>query len=770
MSAMHRHVAALIVAWLVASLLAPAAVAQAPAEGRVITPRGEYRDLSQALAQAEAGDEIHVYGGIYRGPVVIDRSVTLIGHDWPVIEGGGVGSVVKIVAPDVRLRGFLVRGSGDSLAQENSGIAVEAPRAAIEGNRLEDTLFGIYLRKAPQSVVRDNVIVGKDLPVPRRGDAIRVWYSNDVQIVGNDVSAGRDVVLWYSEHLLVRGNRIVQGRYGLHFMYCDDALVEGNDLSGNSVGAFLMYSRRLHLRGNRIAHNRGPSGYGIGLKDVDDALVEGNLFWDNRVGAFLDNSPREEASVGRFTGNVFLYNDIGVLFMPSVRRNIFIENSFVDNQEQVAIAGGGQLTGEVWSREGRGNYWSDYVGFDLDGDGVGDLPYRSDRLFDSLIDRHPALRLFTYSPAAQAIELAARALPLVRPQPKLIDEAPLVDPVGGAAAWAWIPTPSARGLWLSVGLMLGSAAALAALYVALGRWEGATLMEREARSETIMIRVRELTKRYGAVAALEGLSFDVGSGEAVALWGPNGAGKTTAIRCILGVVPFEGQVEVCGHDVRLRGRLARQQIGFVPQDLSFHDGLSVLETLRLYARLRGVPRERVTEVASALGVLDWLHRPVQELSGGMRQRVALAVALLSDPPLLVLDEPTANLDAEAREQFLELLLSLREQGKTLLFTSHRAEEVTRLADRVLVLRQGKLVASGPPQILEQRVRLKLRIPDASRSRAAALLAEHGYHVSPNGASLRVAVDRKAKMAPITLLMRAGVSVEDFEVITEGSHE
>jgi nitrous oxidase accessory protein len=387
----------------------------------------------------------------------------MIGYDWPVIDGGGSGTVIEVQAPDVTIRGFVITGSGHSLQQENSGIAVEAPGAIIEGNRLEDTLFGVYLKEADGGIIRNNVITSKDLDVPRRGDPIRVWFSNGVTVENNEISKGRDVVLWYSENLTVRDNQITDGRYGLHFMYCDDAIIENNLLSDNSVGTFLMYSRRLQLLNNTITGNRGPSGFGVGLKDMDDAVIVDNLFLDNRIGAHLDNSPRERGSVGRFEGNVFAYNDIGVNLMPSVRNNLFTGNSFVDNEQQVGIAGGsgGRFEENDWSVDGRGNYWSDYVGYDGDADGIGDVVYRSERLFENLMDQNSSLRLFIYSPVEQAIDFAARAVPFVKPQPKLEDEAPLMRPELPSSS----PVKdegSRSSMWLaSLGLLLMAAIILA---------------------------------------------------------------------------------------------------------------------------------------------------------------------------------------------------------------------------------------------------------------------------------------------------------------------
>ncbi len=433
---------------------------EAQSTGRILTPRGEKKSLADALSEAQDGDVIEVQGGLYQGPLTINHSVTLIGTGWPVIDGQGVGTTIKITAPGVTLQGFVIRNSGDSLAEENSGIAVEASRVVIEGNRLDDTLFGIYLRQADGSIIRDNHVSSMDLDVPRRGDPIRVWFSKDVLVEDNVVTKGRDVVLWYSERLTLRNNQVSDGRYGLHFMYCDDATIEGNLLTNNSVGTFMMYSRRLHLLGNTIAYNRGPSGFGVGLKDMDDAVVENNLFLDNRVGAHLDNSPREVNSIGRFSGNVFAYNDIGINLMPSVRHNEFFSNSFIDNEMQVGIAGGGgRAENNTWTVSDLGNYWSDYTGYDGNRDGLGDIPYKSERLFENMIDHNSSLRLFLYSPVEQAIDFAARAVPFVKPKPKLTDEVPMMDPQFPAGV-PRAPKENTQILWLISFALLALAAAL----------------------------------------------------------------------------------------------------------------------------------------------------------------------------------------------------------------------------------------------------------------------------------------------------------------------
>jgi len=740
----------------------------------IVSDDGPYNTLAEALSAAEDGTIIEIRGGTYKGPFLIDKSVVLEGIDWPVLDGNNQGTVLELTAPGIIVRGFVIRGSGDSLDEENSGIVGEAEGLVVENNRFEDTLFGVYLREANHSVIRNNTIQGKLLDVPRRGDPIRVWYSADVLISDNAIIHGRDVVLWYSERLTVENNSVEQGRYGLHFMYCDDAVITGNYLANNSVGTFMMYSRRLRLIANTIAYNHGPSGYGIGMKDMDDAVVQDNLFFGNRIGAYLDNSPREVDSLGMISNNVFAYNDMGVSLMPSVRHNVFSQNSFVENQEHVNIAGGGRPGANEWSLNGIGNYWSDYAGYDQDQDGIGDEPYKAERLFESLMDKYPGLQLLQFSPATQAIDFAAKAVPFVRPQPKLIDSAPLMRPEIPEGLPALQQKSDPLFPYVPFALLF-----IAFLFYAVPgipiRSENANELPAKSLSYgESMIQVTNLKKKYGKRVVLSDVNFSIAAGEAVALWGPNGAGKTTALRCLLGVIPSEGNLMVAELDMRKDGKQGRRKIGFVPQELTLHDDLSVIETLGFYGKLKKVVVEGQTleNALEKVGLASHQQKLVGELSGGLKQRLALAIALLGDPPILFLDEPTSNLDAKGRVDFLSLLLSLKAQGKTLVFSSHRLEEITVLADRVLLLENGKLVADVPPLELANQdgwnVALYLHIAESEVSPAVHTLVQKGYFVSPNGKGLRVKVTPGKKGGPIGVLADAGISVVDFEIEHEAN--
>ena len=431
----------------------PPARAGAAARVLEVGPDSAYAGLAAALAASRDGDRILVHGGTHPGPVVVEHAVSMIGEDWPVIDGGGKGTVVNFKKAGGRLEGFVIRNSGNLLEKEDAGIAAEG-QVTLVGNRLEDVLLGIDLQTAPESVVERNIVVGRDLDMARRGDAMRLWESHRSVVRGNRVRRGRDLVIWYSQNVTVEDNVVEDGRYGLHFMYASGSQVQGNYLRRNMVAAYAMYSRDLVYRGNLLQGSYGSSGYGLALKDSDQITVEGNVIAGNRVGIYLDNSPAEEGAVNVIADNVVAYNDIGAAFMPAVKHNRLGGNSFVDNFQQVALVTSGTFSGNDWTSEGRGNHWSNYVGYDADGDGVGDLPHVERGLFASMLETTPELRLFALSPAQDAMDLAARAFPVFQPPPTLSDAAPQVLP---APSPLNLPTP-ARGslVALAAALLLGA--------------------------------------------------------------------------------------------------------------------------------------------------------------------------------------------------------------------------------------------------------------------------------------------------------------------------
>lgn len=400
-----------------------------PAGGRelAVGAAAPYRTLAAALAAAEEGDHITLLGGQHPGPVSLQRRVWLEGRQGAALIGNGEDTVVRVLAPGAWITGLAIRVSGRSLNREDAGVLLErAAGAIIAGCRLEDVLFGVVAKQSPGVLITGNEISGKPIDLSLMGDGVRIWFSQESRVVANTVRGMREIIIENTEGGEVRGNAVLAGRQGVHIMNSHRIQTVGNFLSGNSTGIYNMYGAGVTIRGNWVENHRGPSGYGVGVKEADDTRIEDNRLVGNRVGIYLDNAPLRPDRPGNIARNLVAYNDLGVLLAPSTHSNLFAGNDLVENLQQVSLSGGGQSQGNTWNAGDRGNYWSDYVGFDAAGDGVGDVPYAPAHTFEGWMDRQPGLRWFWFSPAATAIEMAVRAFPAAAREPLLSDERPVI--------------------------------------------------------------------------------------------------------------------------------------------------------------------------------------------------------------------------------------------------------------------------------------------------------------------------------------------------------
>jgi nitrous oxidase accessory protein len=389
------------------------------ASGATVTVVSEAGALAAALSRAASGDTLVLAPGIHPGPVIIDRSVTLVGEPTSVVDGGGQGRVITVAAPDVVVRGITVANSGASLATEDSGIFVTADGdgAIIERNRLEENLIGIYLKGPENAVVRANAIVGRrDLRVNERGNGVQLWNTPGSVVEGNDIRYGRDgIFVTTSRDNIFRDNRLQDLRFGIHYMYTNESEVSGNASIGNHIGYALMFSTTLEVRGNLSENDRDR---GILLNYANSSNIIGNVV---RGGpekcVFIYN-----ANMNRIRGNRFENCDIGIHFTAGSERNRIADNAFISSRTQVKYVGTRHVE---WSADGRGNYWSDNTAFDLDGDGIADQPYRPNDLVDQIVWRHPLAKLLLNAPALQVLRWSQSEFPALHPG-GVTDSAPLM--------------------------------------------------------------------------------------------------------------------------------------------------------------------------------------------------------------------------------------------------------------------------------------------------------------------------------------------------------
>jgi nitrous oxidase accessory protein len=409
-----RAVAGLACCAAAAWLLAPHA---APGESRPAP-------LQPLVDATPEGGRLRPPPGTYAGPVVIRRPIDLDGGGSVVVDGGGHGTVLRVEASGVTLRGLHLRGSGSNHDAVDAGIALVGSRNRIEGNLIDDTLFGIDLAQSNDNVVRANRIRSNSRDTALRGDAIRLWYSFRNRIEDNELADVRDVVVWYSADNVIARNSIVRGRYALHTMYANRNLVEDNDFRGNMTGIFLMYSDGVEVRRNRILGAQGATGVGVGFKESSDVVLEDNDIVYCATGILLDVSPYEPGSTNRFERNRIAYNGIGVVFHTDWAGNEFRDNEFRGNFTAVAVRGGGGATRNVWSR----NWWDEYEGFDRDRDGAGDTPFELRAYADRIWMEIPPAAFFRASPLFEALDFLDRLAPFSTPTLILRDESPRFDP------------------------------------------------------------------------------------------------------------------------------------------------------------------------------------------------------------------------------------------------------------------------------------------------------------------------------------------------------
>lgn len=405
-----------------ASLLRLCLLATAPLAAKEwhVGPHEEGRDIAAALAAAQAHDVIIVHGGIHRdAALVIDRPLTLVGLDRPSIQGPRRGDVIRITAPHVTLRGFRIGGSGASSLHDFAGIKVEnTSHVTVEDNEVLACTYGIYLSRTRDALIHGNTVRATPTHGPEQGNGIHAWSCERLDLARNVVERHRDgIYLEYVSDSLITANRVADNlRYGLHFMTAHRNVYRQNHFLRNGAGVAVMYSRGVQMEANRFSHSWGSAAYGLLLKEISDSRIAANLFEFNSVGVTIQNSTRMI-----FDGNQFRENGWALQVESSSTDNVYRKNNFTGNAFDLTSNGALELN------RFEGNYWDRAELYDLDRDGVGDVPYRPLSLFARLIDRVPAALLLLRSPLAHFLDRAERIFPSLTPD-RLIDPHPAMRP------------------------------------------------------------------------------------------------------------------------------------------------------------------------------------------------------------------------------------------------------------------------------------------------------------------------------------------------------
>ena len=373
------------------------------------------------IERAAPGDTVYVPAGLYaEGNIAVNKPLTLIGLDWPVLDGQFRDEIITVNASNVCIRGFEIRNSGQMSTIDVAGIKVlSANYVVIEENRLRNCNFGIYLSNTIRCRVSCNDIQGIPKEEQNSGNGIHLWKCSEAVIEDNYLSGHRDGI--YFEFVTdseIRGNNSEKNlRYGLHFMFSHNDHYHHNRFHNNGAGVAVMYSRQVQMFENQFSYNWGSSAYGILLKDISDSHIWKNTFEYNSAGVYMEGASRIVLE-----RNQFRENGWALRVQASCDGNVIKQNNFLGNSFDVST------NGHLVLNTFNGNYWDNYEGYDLNHDGIGDVPFRPVNLYAVVVERMPCGLMLMRSFMVYLMDKAEKIIPSLTPE-QLMDEKPSMHPL-----------------------------------------------------------------------------------------------------------------------------------------------------------------------------------------------------------------------------------------------------------------------------------------------------------------------------------------------------
>lgn len=377
------------------------------------------RSVRDGIELARDGDRILVEKGTYNeSNIVIDKKVSLEGINYPVVDAGMTENEIFIINSDsVTLQGFQVQNIKPSYLNDLAGIRVKRKEHfIIRNNRLIRTMFGIYLEYSNKGLVENNEAIGFAEEEASSGNGIHAWYCNELRIRNNRIFQQRDGIYFeFVEQSSIEENICRDNlRYGLHFMFSNYDTYSGNTFRSNGAGVAVMFSKQINMYNNHFEENWGGASYGLLLKEIYDADIKHNVFDRNTIGIRVEGSTRI-----KYLSNDFINNGWAIKVAGGCYDNTFASNNFISNSFDLAM-------GETSNNNLiKGNYWSDYSGYDLDRDGTGDVPHRPVKLFNFIVLRTPESVILLRSLFIDIINFSEKVSPVLTPK-NVVDNAPLM--------------------------------------------------------------------------------------------------------------------------------------------------------------------------------------------------------------------------------------------------------------------------------------------------------------------------------------------------------
>ncbi len=379
------------------------------------------KNLKQAIADANPHDTLMVQGGNYDIDLIeIDRPLVLIGVEYPVLDSQGGDEIIIVTSDSVTVFGFQLQNIGVSFTKDRSAIRLNrVSHVTVEKNIILNTFFGIYLQYSTDCILKNNTITGSATDEIRAGNAIHIWKGSRILVTGNTLTHHRDGIYFeFVDNSLISGNTSENNfRYGLHFMFSNNDGYEDNVFRHNGAGVAVMFSKKIEMTDNLFEENWGGASYGLLLKEISDGKLRGNTFHRNTIGIYAEGANRIEIRNCRFVANGQAMDIKGNCLDNDVIGNDFIANTFE------VITNTKQNTNFF-----DGNYWSQYRGYDLNRDGIGDIPHRPVNLFALITQNIPAASMLLHSFLINSLDAAERIFPQLIPE-HLVDDNPSMKPV-----------------------------------------------------------------------------------------------------------------------------------------------------------------------------------------------------------------------------------------------------------------------------------------------------------------------------------------------------
>ncbi|WP_339915850.1 nitrous oxide reductase family maturation protein NosD [Yeosuana marina] len=377
--------------------------------------------LKDAISKARDFDTIVVKKGTYKEhSIIVDKPLTIIGENHPVIDGELKGEIITIVSDYVIVDGLHIINVGTSYTEDYAAIRVKRTKHfEIKNLILEKLFFGIYLEKAEDGKVYNNKVIGQAVEEHNSGNAIQLWYSKKIDIQNNNVQHVRDgIYLEFSDDCLIKNNVSANNlRYGLHFMFSNNDIYEDNEFTNNGAGVAVMFSKKIKMLNNAFKENWGTASYGMLLKEINDAEIKGNTFEKNTIGINIEGSNRIN-----YMNNNFINNGWAIKVRGACYSNKFIGNNFLYNSFDISY--NSNINDNTFDK----NYWSNYTGYDLDKNGIGDVPYRPVKLFSYIVNRTPETIILLRSLFIDIIDFSEKVSPVFTPD-NLMDNHPLIKKI-----------------------------------------------------------------------------------------------------------------------------------------------------------------------------------------------------------------------------------------------------------------------------------------------------------------------------------------------------